>query len=87
MRVLHIHAAAAEEAAEAVAWYEKERAGLGADFKRAIDAALDLLEQDIVPLTSEPGIAGVGILTGRRRIEIYLRPVMVFGVIVDFCVG
>ncbi len=59
MRVLRIHAAAAEEAAEAAAWYEKERAGLGSDFEHAIDAALDLLEQDIVPLTSAPGVAGV----------------------------
>ncbi len=59
MRVLRIHAAAAEEAVEAAAWYEKERPGLGADFERAIDAALDLLEQDIVPLTNAPGIAGV----------------------------
>jgi hypothetical protein len=59
MRVLRIHAAAAEEAAEAAAWYEKERPGLGADFERAIDAALDLLERDIVPLTTAPGISGV----------------------------
>ena len=58
MRVLRIHAAAAEEAAEAAAWYENERPGLGADFEHAIDAALDLLEQDIVPLTSAPGVAG-----------------------------
>jgi toxin ParE1/3/4 len=28
------------------------------DFERAIDAALDVLEQDIVPLTSAPGVAG-----------------------------
>ena len=59
MRVLRIHAAATEEAAEAAAWYEKERPGLGADFEHAIDAALDLLEQDIVPLTSAPGVAGI----------------------------
>ena len=39
MRRVRIHAAAAEEAAEAAAWYEKERAGLGADFERAVDAA------------------------------------------------
>jgi toxin ParE1/3/4 len=58
MRVLRIHAAAAEEAAEAVAWYEKEHIGLGSEFERAVDAALDLLEQDIVPLTSARGMAG-----------------------------
>lgn len=50
MRVLRIHAAAVEEASEAAAWYEKERIGLGSEFERALDAALDLLEQDIVPL-------------------------------------
>ena len=58
MRVLRIHDAAAEEAAEAAAWYEKERPGLGLDFEHAIDAALDVLEQDVVPMTSAPGVAG-----------------------------
>ena len=45
MRPLRIHIAAAEDAVEAAAWYEKERPGLGAEFERAIDAALDLLEK------------------------------------------
>ena len=58
MRTLRIHEAAAEEAAEAAAWYETERPGLGADFDRAVNAAFDLLEQDVVPLTSLPGVAG-----------------------------
>jgi len=58
MRRVRIHAAAAEEAAEAAAWYEKERPGLGADFERAVDAALDLLEEEIVPLVSIAGVAG-----------------------------
>ena len=58
MRVLRIHAAAAEEVAEAAAWYEKERPGLGAEFEYAVNAALDLLEQEIVPLTPAPGVAG-----------------------------
>jgi len=52
MRVLRIHAAAAEEAAEAAAWYEKERPGLGADFEHAIDAALDILLHTEWPSTS-----------------------------------
>ena len=34
MRVLRIHAEAAEEAIEAAAWYEKERSGLGVEFER-----------------------------------------------------
>lgn len=58
MRQVRIHAAAAEEAAEAAAWYERERPGLGVDFERAVDAALDLLEEELVPLVSVPGIAG-----------------------------
>lgn len=58
MRRVRIHTAAAEEAAEAAAWYEKERPGLGADFERAVDAALDLLEAEIVPLATVPGVAG-----------------------------
>ena len=58
MRALRIHAAAVDEAVEAAAWYERERPGLGAEFERAIDAALDLLEEEIVPLTSVPGPAG-----------------------------
>ena len=58
MRLVRIHAAAAEEAAEAAAWYERERPGLGVDFERAVEAALDLLEEELVPLVSVPGIAG-----------------------------
>ncbi len=57
-RKLRIHEAAALEASEAVAWYERERPGLGSEFEGAIDRALDLLEQDVVPLTSMPGTAG-----------------------------
>ena len=58
MRALRIHEAATDEAAEAAAWYERERPGLGAEFEHAVDAALDLLEEDIVPLASMPGAAG-----------------------------
>lgn len=58
MRVVRIHAAAAEEAAEAAAWYESERPGLGTDFENAINAALDVLEQEVVPLTSLLGVSG-----------------------------
>lgn len=55
MRVVRIHAA---EAVAAAAWYESERRGLGAEFEHAINAALDLLEQEIVPLTAMTGAAG-----------------------------
>jgi len=58
MRRVRIHAAASEEAAEAAAWYEEERPGLGAEFESAIEAALDLLETEMVPLVVVPGAAG-----------------------------
>jgi toxin ParE1/3/4 len=58
MRRVRIHAAASEEAAEAAAWYEKERPGLGTEFEHAVEVALDLLEEEMVPLVSVPGIAG-----------------------------
>lgn len=57
-RVLRILAAAAEEAAEAAVWYEIQRPGLGGELASAVEAALDLLEEEIVPLTPVPGIAG-----------------------------
>lgn len=40
MRRIRILQAAAEEAIEAAAWYERERAGLGVEFSQAVDAAL-----------------------------------------------
>ena len=58
MRRVRILDEAAQEAAEAAAWYELQRPGLGAEFERALDAALDLLEEEIVPLTAMPGVAG-----------------------------
>lgn len=58
MRRIRILQEAAEEAIEAAAWYEGERAGLGTEFSQAVDAAIDLLEDDIVPLTTMPGKAG-----------------------------
>lgn len=62
VRILH---EAAEEAIEAAAWYERERAGLGREFSQAVDAAIDLLEEEIVPLTNMPGAAG---LRGAKRV-------------------
>lgn len=54
MRTIRIHAAASQEAIEAAAWYERERVGLGTEFLRAIDAALDILEDDVLTLVSVP---------------------------------
>lgn len=53
-RKILIHEAAVDEAVEAAAWYEAKREGLGKEFQRAIDIALDLLEEAIVPLRPSP---------------------------------
>ena len=57
--------AAADEAVEAAARYELQQPGLGIDFERAVDAALDLLEEEFAPLVSMPGAAGTH---GAKRI-------------------
>lgn len=64
MRRVRILDEAANEAIEAAAWYDRERARLGVEFELAIDAALDLLEEDIAPLVLAPGISGE--LSARR---------------------
>lgn len=71
MRRIRILLEAAEEAIEAAAWYERERAGLGMEFFRAVDAAIELLEDDIVPLTAMPGTAG---LRGAKRLVLKRFP-------------
>jgi hypothetical protein len=58
MRRIRILESAAVEAAEAAAWYDGQRSGLGFEFERAIDAALDLLEDTSVPLVPAAGAAG-----------------------------
>lgn len=59
MRRVRILEQAAEEAIEAAAWYEREHPGLGIEFEHAVNTAIDLLEDDIVPLMNMPGAAGV----------------------------
>jgi toxin ParE1/3/4 len=54
MPVIRILEEAAEEAIEAAAWYEAHRPGLGQEFSRAIEDALDLLQDEIVPLVRIP---------------------------------
>lgn len=45
MRLVRLVDEAAIEAVEAAAWYEQQRSGLGTEFERALEAALDLLEE------------------------------------------
>ena len=54
MKRIRILEEAAEEAVEAAAWYEAQRRGLGQEFSRAIEDALDLLQDDVIPLLSIP---------------------------------
>jgi toxin ParE1/3/4 len=65
VRQVRILEAAVQEAEAAAAWYEKGRVGLGAEFAAAIDAALDLIEEGVVPLSPLPGTAGA---EGARRL-------------------
>lgn len=58
MRAIRILEAALSEAAEAAAWYESQRPGLGVEFAPAIQAGLDVIEADIAPLTSMSGESG-----------------------------
>jgi toxin ParE1/3/4 len=58
MRSVRLLELAATEAAEAAAWYEPHRAGLGADFREELKAALDLLRQEPQPGRPWPGHLG-----------------------------
>ncbi len=51
MRSVRLLKAATQEASDAASWYENERTGLGNKFLLALDDVLDLLEQEVVPLT------------------------------------
>lgn len=65
MRSVRILEEASQEAIEAAAWYELEQPGLGAEFFAAIDAAIDIIEENFVPLSPLPEEAGD---TGARRL-------------------
>ena len=58
MPTVRILRQAAEEARGAAEWYDEERPGLGAEFARAMETALDLIAEDLLPLAPLPGPAG-----------------------------
>ena len=58
MRKIKILQAAAEEAIAAADWYDKEREGLGKEFVSAVELAIDLIEENIRPLSPMPGKSG-----------------------------
>lgn len=43
---------------EAAAWYEYEQPGLGAEFFVAVEAAIDIIEENFIPLSPLPKEAG-----------------------------
>lgn len=65
MRTVRILEEASQEAIEAAVWYESEQPGLGTAFMEAIDAAIDVIEENFVPLSPLPEDAGD---TGARRL-------------------
>lgn len=65
MRTVRILEEASQEAIEAAAWYEYEQAGLGVEFFAAVDAAIDVIEENFTPLSPLPEEAGN---TGAKRL-------------------
>lgn len=58
MRTVRILAEASQEAIEAAAWYEYEQIGLGSEFFATLDAAFDVIEENLVPLSPLPNEIG-----------------------------
>jgi len=58
MKKVRILQEAAEEAIAAADWYDKEREGLGKEFTCTVEIAIDLIEEDILPLSPMPGKSG-----------------------------
>jgi toxin ParE1/3/4 len=71
MHRIRILKAAAEEVAEAAAWYEQQRPGLGVEFRRAVEIALDLLEDEVVPLVA---VSGASRAQGAKRLVLRRFP-------------
>lgn len=65
MRTVRILEEAAQEAIEAAAWYEYEQPALGAVFFTAVEAAIDVIEENFIPLIPFPEEASD---TGARRL-------------------
>lgn len=71
MRTVRILDEASQEAIEAAAWYEFEQAGLGVEFFAAVDAAIDVIEENFLPLSPLPEDAGA---TGAKRLVLERFP-------------
>lgn len=64
-RTVRILEEVSQEAIEAAAWDEHEKPGLGSEFFVAIDAALDIFEGNVIPLSPLYEEAGD---TGAKRL-------------------
>ncbi|SDS57992.1 hypothetical protein SAMN05216198_2270 [Halopseudomonas litoralis] len=51
VRTVRILEEASQEAMEAAAWYEYEQPGLGAEFFATSEAAIDVIEENFIPLS------------------------------------
>jgi hypothetical protein len=51
MKRIRVLEEAADEAIAAADWYDQQKPGLGNEFSEAVDTAIDLIEEDIVPLS------------------------------------
>lgn len=71
MRKVRILEEASQEAIEAAAWYEYEQPGLGAEFFAAVDTAIDIIEENLTPLSPLSKKAGN---TGARRLILQRFP-------------
>jgi len=58
MRTVRILEEASQEAIEAAAWYEYEQPGLGSEFFDVVDAAINVIEENFIPLSPLPEQAG-----------------------------
>ncbi len=56
---------------EAAVWYEQQRPGLGLEYGHAVNAAFDLLGDEIIPLTKMLGKAG---MQGAKRLTLKRFP-------------
>ena len=71
MRVVRISAEAAQELVEAAAWYERESPGLGARLIDAFEHAIELLREEMPPLTP---LTGEAAHRGAKRLLLHRFP-------------
>ena len=71
MPVIKVSAQAAQELAEAAAWYEQEQAGLGVKLLDEFEHALELLGEEFAPLVPVPGEAA---RLGAKRLLLHRFP-------------